>query len=145
MVRAMKIIIKTPINKDYRTVFSLFDVKLFTALKPPLTSLKITRFDGCKKGDEVHLVVNGQRWVSHITDFVENADEIYFVDLGANIPFPLKSWKHIHRIERSGANTCNVIDDIEYSTGNIITDKIIYPALKFMFMLRGPVYKRELN
>ncbi|MBC7427860.1 MAG: hypothetical protein H7336_04555 [Bacteriovorax sp.] len=141
----MKILIKTPINKDYRSVFSQFNVKLFAALKPPLVNLKITRFDGCKKGDEVHLLVSGKRWVSHITELVENENEIYFVDVGVIIPAPLTSWKHIHRIERTGKDKCNVIDDIEFSTGNKFIDKLLYPALMAMFLLRRPIYIRELS
>lgn len=141
----MKILIKTPINKDYRSVFSQFNVKLFAALKPPLVNLKIERFDGCKKGDEIHLKVSGQRWVGQITELYEGEDEIYFIDIGVIIPPPLTSWKHIHRIERTGTNTCIVIDDIEFSTGNKLIDKLIYPALMAMFLLRGPVYKRELS
>lgn len=141
----MKIKISTPINKNYREVFKLFNLNLFEALKPPGVKLVVERFDGCKKGDEVHLKVAGQRWISHITDYVENADEIYFVDIGAVVPPPLTKWKHIHRIERTGEHSCSVIDDIEYSTGNSFTDKIIYPALYAMFKMRQPIYKRELS
>lgn len=141
----MKIKITTPIKRNYREVFALFNLQLFEALKPPVVNLKVERFDGCKKGDEVHLKVAGQRWVSHITDYVENEDEIYFIDRGVIIPPPIKSWLHIHRIERSGENSCNVIDDIEYSTGNAFIDKLIYPALYAMFAMRKPIYKRELS
>ena len=141
----MKIKITTPIKRNYREVFALFNLQLFEALKPPVVNLKVERFDGCKKGDEVHLKVAGQRWVSHITDYVENEDEIYFIDRGVIIPPPIKSWLHIHRIERSGENSCNVIDDIEYSTGNAFIDKLIYPALCAMFAMRKPIYKRELS
>lgn len=141
----MKIRISTPIKRNFREVFALFDLKLFEALKPPVVNLKVERFDGCKTGDEVHLKVAGQKWVSHITDYVENKDEIYFVDRGVIIPPPLKHWLHIHRIERTGENSCNVIDDIEYSTGNRFIDKLIYPALYAMFSMRKPIYQRELS
>ncbi len=141
----MKIKITTPIKKNYRDVFALFNQKLFEALKPPLIKLVVERFDGCKKGDEVHLRVAGQRWVSHITDYVENENEIYFVDRGVIIPPPLSSWLHFHRIERSGDNSCNVIDDIEYSSGNSLLDKIIYPGIYVMFAMRKSIYKRELE
>ena len=141
----MKIKITTAIDKNYREVFALFNKKLFEALKPPVINLVVERFDGCKKGDEVHLKVAGQRWVSHITDYVENKDEIYFVDRGVIIPPPLKSWLHYHRIERTGDNTCNIIDDIEYSSGNVFIDKLMYPALYAMFSMRKPIYKRELS
>ena len=51
----MKIKITTPIKRNYREVFALFNLQLFEALKPPVVNLKVERFDGCKKGDEVHL------------------------------------------------------------------------------------------
>lgn len=141
----MKIIIKTPIERDYREVFSRFDLHLFEALKPPVVNLVVERFDGCKKGDEVHLKISGMRWVSHITDFFSGEDEIYFVDRGVIVPPPIKSWKHIHKIERTGNNTCQVVDDIEFSTGNIVMDKLIYPVIYAMFIMRKPIYKRELS
>jgi ligand-binding SRPBCC domain-containing protein len=141
----MKLIIKTDIPKNYREVFSLFNKELFIALKPPLINLKVERFDGCKKGDEIHLKVSGLRWVSHITELHEDQDQIYFVDHGVIVPPPIKFWKHIHRIERTGEQNSVIIDDIEYSTGNVFTDKLIYPALYAMFLMRRPIYKKELS
>lgn len=141
----MKILIKTPITKDYHEVFALFNRELFIALKPPVVNLVVERFDGCKKGDEVHLNINGQRWVSHITEFYESDDEIYFIDIGVIIPPPLSNWKHIHRIVRTGQGSCEVIDDIEFTTGNTFLDKIIYPAFYTMFLLRRPIYKKKLS
>lgn len=141
----MKILISTPIKKNFRDVFAQFNVKLFEALKPPLVNLVVERFDGCKKGDEVHLRVAGQKWISHITENFESDDEIYFVDRGVIIPPPLKHWLHVHRIERTGNDSCNVIDDIEFSTGNAFIDKLIYPALYAMFSMRRAIYKRELS
>lgn len=141
----MKVIIKTPINKDYKKVFALFNLELFLKLKPPMVELVVERFDGCKKGDEVHLVVSGKKWVSHIVDYHEDDREIYFVDLGVVTPLPIKKWTHIHRVQKTGENQCQVVDDIEYSTGNAFTDKLLYPALLAMFSLRRPIYKRELS
>lgn len=141
----MKIYIKTPIPKNFKEVFSLFNEELFVALKPPMVNLVVERFDGCHKGNEVHLKINGRRWVSHITKYSEDADEIYFIDIGAIIPPPLKSWKHTHRIVRTGENSCEVIDDIEYSTGSTLLDKAMYPVFFAMFSLRRPIYKRRLS
>ena len=141
----MNIFIKTPVSKNYCEVFQRFDRDLFVALKPPILSLKVERFDGCKKGDEIHLKINGQRWVSHITEFYQSDDEIYFIDIGVIIPVPLSSWKHIHHIIRTGQDTCEVIDDINYSTGNKILDKAIYPFLYAIFFLRRPIYKKKLS
>lgn len=141
----MHIVIKTPIPRDYKTVFSMFNLKLFEALKPPLVKLEVTRFDGCNKGDEVHLKVSGTLWVSHITDFFESPEEIYFVDVGATLPPPLTFWKHTHRIQKTGEQSSMVIDDIHYSTGNTFIDNLIYPAIYAMFVMRRPIYKRELS
>jgi ligand-binding SRPBCC domain-containing protein len=141
----MKIVIKTDIARDFREVFARFDLNLFVKLKPPIINLEVVRFDGCKKGDEVHLLVSGKKWVSHITDFYEDKDQIFFVDMGAVIPSPLTYWKHVHRVERTGDQTSQVIDDIEYTTGNTFIDRLIYPGLYAMFIMRKPVYKKELS
>lgn len=141
----MKLTIQTPIAKNYKSVFARFDLELFKKLKPPAVSLEVERFDGCKKGDQVHLIVSGKKWVSHITDFYQDDNEIYFIDRGVVTPAPIKSWTHIHKIKKTGENECVIIDDIDFSTGNVLMDKLLYPALLAMFSLRRPIYKRELS
>jgi ligand-binding SRPBCC domain-containing protein len=146
----MKIFISTPIEKNYRDVFALFNEKLFKALKPPMVKLEVERFDGCKKGDEIHLKITPlnlktERWISHITEYHEDNEQIYFIDIGVVIPFPLKYWKHIHRIERVSENKCMVVDDIEFTSGNAVLDRLLYPIFFTMFKMRSPVYKRELS
>jgi ligand-binding SRPBCC domain-containing protein len=146
----MKIFIETPIKKNFHDVFALFNEKLFKALKPPMVKLVIERFDGCKKGDEIHLKISPlnlktERWVSHITEFHEDAEQIYFVDIGVVIPPPLKFWKHTHRIKHISEHKCMVIDDIEFSSGNAVLDIILFPVFFTMFKMRSPVYKRELS
>ncbi len=146
----MKIIIKTKVEKNFQIVFSKFNLQLFQALKPPLMSLTVERFDGCKKGDEVHLKMNlfgflDQKWISHITGDFKSNYEIYFVDEGALLPPPLSKWKHIHRIEKINELSSFVIDDIEYTSGNKMLDIALYPALYAMFAYRRPIYKRELS
>ena len=146
----MKILIKTRIEKNYQVLFSKFTLELFKALKPPMINLEVERFDGCKQGDEIHLKMDffgqfNQRWISHITKDFRNDYEIYFVDEGALLPPPLINWKHIHRIEKINELASFIIDDIEYTSGNIAVDLAIYPALYLMFLYRKPIYKRELS
>lgn len=141
----MRILIKTPIANDYKVVFSKFNLDLFKALKPPLTSLIVERFDGCKKGGEVHLIVSGQKWVSHITSDYEDETSIYFIDEGFIIPPPIKKWKHKHLILKTGDHQCVVIDDIYYTTGITLLDYLMYPILLAAFSFRKPVYVRELS
>jgi ligand-binding SRPBCC domain-containing protein len=146
----MKILIKTKIEKNYQVLFSKFNVELFKALKPPLVNLDIERFDGCKKGDEIHLRMDvfgqlNQRWISLITSDFKSDYEINFVDEGALLPPPLVKWKHVHRIEKINETSSLIVDDIYFTSGNIIVDLAIYPALYLMFLYRKPIYKRELS
>lgn len=146
----MKILIKTKIEKNYQVLFSKFNVELFKALKPPLVNLDIERFDGCKKGDEIHLRMDifgqlNQRWISLITSDFRSDYEINFVDEGALLPPPLVKWKHVHRIEKLNETSSFIVDDIYFTSGNLIVDLAIYPALYLMFLYRKPIYKRELS
>lgn len=141
----MKFAIHTPIDKNYKDTFAKFNLHLFEALKPPLTSLVVERFDGCKKGDEVHLIVNGQKWISHITDDFENENELTFVDKGVVTPFPITYWIHHHRILKKGEHACEIVDDIEFKTSFVLFDLLLYFPFKVMFSLRKPIYKKELN
>jgi ligand-binding SRPBCC domain-containing protein len=145
----MKLLLKTQVNANYKTVMNGFDLELFKALKPPLMSLLVERFDGCKVGDEVHLKVGiglmYKEWVSLITDYQESEDQIYFTDEGKVLPFPLKSWKHNHRVIKLGPHKSEIQDDIEYSSGNRILDICMYPVLYLQFACRIPVYKKVFS
>ena len=145
----MKILIQTRIEKNFQLVFSKFNLALFRALKPKFAPVTIERFDGCKKGDEVHLRMKlfgkEQRWVSKITSDFKGDYEMNFVDEGAVLPPPLIKWKHIHRVEKINETACYIVDDIEYTSGNLAIDLAIYPVLYSMFKARSPIYKRELS
>jgi ligand-binding SRPBCC domain-containing protein len=140
----MRIIIKTKVQQDFKKVFQAFDINLFMKLKPPLVSLNVIRFDGCQKGNEVHIEVTilwmKQKWISLITEQQSNENGIYFIDEGVLLPKPLKYWKHKHIIEKS-IDSSIIIDDICYSTNNILLDFLLFPALFLQFYFRKPVYK----
>lgn len=145
----MKLLLKTPIQNDLKTTFSLFNEDLFRALKPPLISLNVARFDGCKTGDEVHLEIGlgpvKQKWVSLITDDKEHDEVCFFIDEGKLLPPPLKYWKHIHRLVKVDNNNCMIEDDITFSSGNKFLDLLLYPIMYSQFAMRSPVYKKLLN
>jgi len=140
----MRIIIKTKVEQDYRSVWQGFDEDLFKALKPPLMPLELVRFDGSHKGDLVHLRVGPfkQGWVSEITEQGESEDEIYFIDEGRTLPFPLKTWRHHHRIQKAPDGGSFIIDDFSYTTPTLLTDWLFYPLLYAQFAARGPVYRQ---
>lgn len=144
-----KLYFECPVSASLETVVEGFNVDLFKALKPPLVSLEVSRFDGCKTGDEVHLSIGAGigptvTWVSHITKDTQTENEWSFVDEGAVLPFPLKKWHHHHRVVRS-ANGSTIIDDISFSCGNLILDKLMKPALYFQFVGRKPVYQKTFG
>ena len=140
----MRILIKTKVEQDFKTVYHRFDVNLFKKLKPPLVGLNVKRFDVCKKGNEVRIEINTlgikQDWNALITDNGENDSEIYFIDEGLKLPNFISSWKHIHRIVKNGSSSI-IIDDINYKTPNIMLDILSYPVMFLQFYYRKPVYK----
>ncbi|MEM9992444.1 MAG: hypothetical protein AAF738_11825, partial [Bacteroidota bacterium] len=88
----MNIAIATQVNQDYKSVWKGFDEDLFMALKPPpIIPFKLKRFDGSYAGAKVQLSIAGQDWHADIVEQKETPSEIYFVDVGSKLPFPLKS------------------------------------------------------
>lgn len=139
----MRIIIKTTLQTDFKTVINNFDINLFKALKPPLLPLKVLRFDGSKANDEVHLDLGfGQKWISTIKESSATATEWYFIDQGKLLPKPLKEWQHLHKVIALENNQTQIADDIQYQTYHILLDYMIYPFLYLQFLWRIPAYKK---
>ena len=146
----MKIFIKTKVKNSLPNIHAKFNREFFENLAPPIVDLTIERFDGCLKGDEIHLSLKlfglvNSKWVSRITTSEYNAQEFYFIDEGLLLPPPLTQWRHVHSVEKIDANNCFVIDSIEFKTNSPLLDKVIYPALYAMFLYRRPIYKSYLS
>jgi ligand-binding SRPBCC domain-containing protein len=144
-----RILIKTKVDKSLSEVKSKFDKQLFRKLKPPGVELEILRFDGCKQGDEVHLEVKPflmkkQKWVSLISEDIENSSSWKFVDVGKVLPWPIKTWEHQHIVERLDSGSV-IIDDISYSCSNPLIELLVYLPLKLQFLFRKPIYKKEFS
>jgi ligand-binding SRPBCC domain-containing protein len=127
------------------TVFANFDRKLFLQLAPPFPKLNLVRFDGCIKGNQVHLetdfILFKQKWISLIIENVSSENEIYFVDEGTTLPFPLKTWRHKHIVRQIGKQV-EIEDNIRFSTKNKVADILLYLPLYLLFLYRKPVYKK---
>ncbi len=141
MKKALKMTLRCRVTSSPEVMWQSHTQELFLALKPPLVPLKLLRFDGCKTGDEVHLQVSGQLWVSVITEAFKTPQECRFVDEGKVLPFPLRYWRHAHimRQEESGPV---MIDAIEFSSGRRWLDFILWPLLWPSFKWRHPIYRR---
>lgn len=152
----MHLLLKTPVTSSVQHVWNGFDRSLFDQLSPPFPPVDVVRFDGCLKGDTVHLRLNfllfKQDWISLITDqrTIETAnrtDEIYFIDEGTQLPFFLAYWRHRHSIVRdtaaeTGDDRAIIVDDITFRTPFRLTDYLFYPLLWLQFAYRKPIYRR---
>lgn len=151
----MHLLLQTPVTSSVQQVWNGFDRSLFDKLSPPFPPVDVIRFDGCLRGDFVHLRLNflvfKQDWISEIIDQKRIADsthlsEIYFIDQGTQLPFFLAYWQHRHRIvhdERTGGAL--IIDDITFRTPFRLTDYLFYPLLWLQFAYRKPIYRRIFN
>lgn len=141
----MHLQIRTHVEQSLPTVWAGFNRSLFDQLSPPFPPVRVLRFDGCQRGDQVHLALNllitRQNWVSLITDQQTTDAEIYFIDEGTRLPFFLSYWRHRHRLLRNGNETI-IVDDITYRTPFRLTDYLLYPFLWAQFAYRQPVYRR---
>ena len=141
----MNLFFETQVASSLSTVKAGFNEELFRALKPPFVSLKVERFDGCKKGDEVHLMLGTpgflQKWVSHITSSEETPHSWVFVDEGFVLPPPLKKWKHEHRVTEVSKNVSKITDSISFDCGNSLLNRIFWGPLWLSFRVRPQVYR----
>jgi len=135
----MNITLRSKVKGELTAIYNRFDDNLFKYLLPP--GAELIEFGGSKKGDIVHLKLPiAGEWISEITEDGESGDTCYFIDEGKKLPFPLKKWKHLHILHRAGNSTV-IEDNINFSTGNIITDLICYPVLLLSFLPRSWQYK----
>ena len=141
----MKLSIATQVSSSIKQVKDGFNVNLFKALAPPFPRLNVKRFDGCKTDDLVELeldfVTHKQQWVSLIIHDRTTEEVFEFIDIGKNLPFPFKKWRHHHLVQKSG-NGSLISDNIEYSSGWVIVDYLLYPLLFLQFAYRKPVYRK---
>ncbi len=140
--------IETKVNQSAQEVMDGFDEDLFKALKPPLMTLNLHRFDGCEKGDKVELEVGLltflQPWHALVTEHGEDEEKLYFTDIGARLPFPLKDWTHRHQILKHSLGS-TVVDDITYKTVWFPFDYLMYPVIYMQFWLRKKIYRQFFN
>jgi len=144
----VRIKIKTSVKSSLQEIKNGFTQDLFLKLNPPFPPVRLLRFDGCEAGDQVVLELNfllfKQQWVSNITEDSQKENEWYFIDKGTKLPFFLKKWTHRHIVE-SKMDGAEIIDDIRFSTGTILSDILFYPALLGQFMYRKPIYKKVFS
>lgn len=142
----MKLLFETPVKLPFERVRDQFNRDLFLKLSPPGIPFNLKRFDGCKKGDEVHIELGPpvlkQQWVSLITFEETNAKGWSFIDEGKVLPWPLKYWKHHHRVDKIGDTECKIVDDITYECSPSFLAPLIKPFLWSVFSIRPGRYQK---
>lgn len=138
--------LETVVKQNFQQVKQKFNKDLFKALKPPLINLKIHRYDGEQVGDQLSLEIAmgpfSQKWEGIITENHSEDFQWYFVDEGKKLPFPLKSWKHQHKlIDMQDGNT-KIIDHVQFQTKTPLEMPFVYSQMLVMFLMRKPQYKR---
>ena len=139
----MKLYFETLINHPWQKIRDGFNQDLFIYLAPGFLPFKLERFDGCKKGDEIHINLGpGMKWISHITFEETNASGWSFIDEGKVLPWPLIYWKHHHRVDRMSETESKIVDDINFECSPKWMSPMIKPFLWQVFALRPERYKR---
>jgi len=142
----MKLYFETPVKMPYEKIRDRFTRDLFLFLSPGFIPFNLKRFDGCKKGDEIHLILgpNGfsQNWISLITYEETNASGWSFIDEGKVLPWPLSYWKHHHRVDKISATESRIVDDIQYECSPSFLTPLIRPFLWSVFAIRPERYKK---
>lgn len=142
----MKLLFSTQVLKSSEKIKEGFTRELFQFLSPGWIPFRILRFDGCKKGDEVHIQLGlhglSQHWVSLITFEETNASGWSFVDEGKVLPWPLIYWKHHHRVDRITATESKIVDDITFECSPAFLTPLFKPFLWSVFALRPNRYKK---
>lgn len=140
-----QIVLRTPIQAPFVQVVERFDERLFQALAPRFPKMELLRHDPITDGAEVHLLLNTgimkQKWVSKLSR-VSRTDSVFeFYDHGTSLPFPLKAWEHVHRVEsREGGTSAEIIDDMRFTTGWLLLDWLAKPVLFSLFNPRKAKY-----
>ena len=147
----MRLLLTTALTApDPYVVLARFDEALFRALAPPFPQLDVTRFDGCRPGDTVALVmdwgVGRQTWVSRITDAGQTPTAAWFTDEGQMLPWPFRQWRHHHRVDADPRTGGTIItDDLTYHTASLVLDWFARPALWALLAYRKPIYRKWLQ
>ncbi|WP_375436738.1 hypothetical protein [uncultured Hymenobacter sp.] len=143
----MHLYLRTHVAASPVQVSAGFTRELFLALAPPFPPFHLLRFDGCQRGDEVHIELGAgplrRCWTSLITDNGTTPDGThYFVDKGQVLPAPLRYWQHRHLMQPAPGGGCYIVEDIEYRTASSLLDRLLYPVMWAQFVWRRPIYRR---
>lgn len=118
------------------TVWSFFQTNENLAKITGFPKIEILGDKDVFEGSNVHLKLNffiiKLTWQGEITKVVHEA---YFIDKGVKLPFPFKSWEHVHAFKKINDNETRMIDKVEYES--------FFPPFLINIMLKGMFTDRK--
>lgn len=149
----MEITVSIPIPHPAQKVFNALNKDAFVALTAaaPFPKVKLIEYQGQAAGSKVHLELDfllyRQPWISIISENQNTIgpDIFWFEDLGTVLPFPFKKWRHLHKVVKSSESSCQIVEQVYFSTGLILLDYLLIPVVKKMFTDRKPIYLKYFN
>jgi len=141
--------IESSVVQSFELVSENFSQDLFLAIAPAFPPSELIGFDGDKVGGLVQMKIGvgvlSKIWISEIVSREKTRDKMEFIDVGRQLPPPLKKWRHRHVVKRERDGSTSIIDDIQFTSGWKMIDYGIYPVLKFMFSKRTRAYRKYFD
>jgi ligand-binding SRPBCC domain-containing protein len=144
----MRFQILTRVQGNHRDVFLKFDHSLLLQLSPPGVHIKLLHIQEPSEPNayiRLQVTILGiirQNWENVFSHYELREDECHFVDEGRKMPFPIRYWRHDHRVLADGPDHAIINDDITFKTGFLPLDWLMYPILWLQFRYRQPIYRR---
>ncbi len=144
----MRFQIKTRVKGGHREVFHGFDHNLLLQLSPPGFKLELLHAQDPQEPDSfirLRMTIFGlvkQEWENDFSHYELGSRECHFVDEGRIMPFPIRKWRHDHRVLADGATHAIINDDVTFKTVFFLLDWLLFPVLWLQFRYRRPIYRR---
>lgn len=127
---------KTEMNEKKSDVWSFFQTNENLVAITGFPKIKLLGDKEVKEGADVILQMNffviKLLWKGEITKVVP---EDYFMDEGVKLPFPFRTWQHVHAFKELEQGGTRMIDRVEFSS--------YIPAIFIKLMLFGMFQDRK--
>jgi ligand-binding SRPBCC domain-containing protein len=94
-------------------------------------------YEGAKVYLRLNLLLLNFYWKGRIS---EKVDEVYFIDEGERLPWPIRSWQHVHTFKALPRNQTQMIDRV--SVRSFLPPRIMTIGLTMMFSNREKYLRR---
>jgi ligand-binding SRPBCC domain-containing protein len=110
-------------------------------VKPMIESTPVFEKVGAGLDLAYGLLRGGLTFSSKVTEWNSDADALTYVDEGIQLPKPLTSWKHTHRVTDSDEGGM-IIDELTVEVDPAIAAPVVESALRLHLDSRAKAYKK---